>query len=625
MIPPCLNNLKSLRYIDLSHNKFDGSFLISSLANLSNLETIALTCNRNKLKMDTENLDHNPLFQLKVLKLSDCDLKKIPPFLHHQHQLHAVDLSHNQLSGMFPIWLLENNIKITVLNLRNNSFVGELYVPINSTRNFGWIDVSRNYLYGQLQNDFGRILSNMHYVNLSYNHFEGDVPSLGICSTSSNLELSDNQVTGSLPTTKKLDLFDVFDVSNNRMTGEIPSWFADLEHIGVISLRNNSFEGQFPCKETFISVEYLDVSYNSLSGPLPHCFDHTFLKQLNVEGNNFWGSIPSALLKFSELKVLNVRGNRLYGSIPTGIGKLHRLRALLLGNNHLSGLIPKQLCELDYISIMDLSNNNIFGAIPLCFYNIAFGNIKIVGNNLTLAEEVVDRWSPVIEYQYHAQFLHFSIHSDFNHGRFEIDFVTKNRHNSYKGDILNFMTGLDLSCNNLTGKIPLALGNLSSIHALNLSHNRLTGPIPVSFSKLDEIESLDLSYNYLNGEIPSELTNLVRLEVFSVAHNDLSGKIPFMSQFATFDESSYEGNPLLCGLPLNRSCTNSPTGAIVPSGQIEGKWFEVDSFLSPVFFASTSESHIHRLRLRMAMGQDETNFGITVPTPQGIGTEYRIG
>ncbi|XVE80993.1 hypothetical protein DITRI_Ditri15bG0026700 [Diplodiscus trichospermus] len=82
------------------------------------------------------------------------------------------------------------------------------------------------------------------------------------------------------------------------------------------------------------------------------------------------------------------------------------------------------------------------------------------------------------------------------------------------------------------------------------------------FNKEILIESLDLSYNNLNGRIPPQLTELNNLAVFTVAYNNLSGPLPDMkAQFGTFDESSYEGSLLLCGPPLNNCCSegDSPT------------------------------------------------------------------
>lgn len=50
-----------------------------------------------------------------------------------------------------------------------------------------------------------------------------------------------------------------------------------------------------------------------------------------------------------------------------------------------------------------------------------------------------------------------------------IDFTTKQRLYTYKGQPLHSMSGLDLSCNKLIGEILLQIGELSRIHTLNLS------------------------------------------------------------------------------------------------------------------------------------------------------------
>ena len=106
-----------------------------------------------------------------------------------------------------------------------------------------------------------------------------------------------------------------------------------------------------------------------------------------------------------------------------------------------------------------------------------------------------------------GRILRWSFSSNFDFNAFETDdeveFTTKRLFLSYKGDILDYMAGLDFSCNKLTGEIPQQLGFLTQLRALNLSHNQLTGPIPVNFSNLANIESLDLSSNGLTGTVPS--------------------------------------------------------------------------------------------------------------------------
>ncbi|XP_028077879.1 receptor-like protein 56 [Camellia sinensis] len=295
----------------------------------------------------------------------------------------------------------------------------------------------------------------------------------------------------------------------------------------TLIIRNNAFNGQFPC--ALIPNVFMDISHNSFSGTLTSCSNPNLgvVVHVHLQGNHFTKFIPEALINLSKLVTLDVSDNNLSGRIPLSIRLLANLSILILRGNQL---------DRDF---------------------------EIGGPDGSY--DKVD----------------------------EVEFVTKSRTNSYRaGSILNFMSGLDLSCNKLTDEIPFELGNLSSVHALNLSHNLLIGPIPKTFSNLTQIESLDLSYNNLSGNIPTDLINLNFLAVFTVAHNNLSGKIlDRKAQFGTFEASSYEGNPFLCGPPLENNCRAivdfpySPTTA--SSDQTKGKWHDIDRVAFSASFVGT--------------------------------------
>ncbi|KAL9256060.1 Cuscuta receptor 1-like protein [Drosera capensis] len=329
----------------------------------------------------------------------------------------------------------------------------------------------------------------------------------------------------------------------------------------------------------------LDVSLNSIEGEIPADIGIMFssLRILNLESNRLEGNVPASIslmrfllqLDLSNNKItIDLSGNLLTGAIPmdfsarefqltsnnTMIGSPTKVHPL--GSNQFNGTIPTTLCELSGLSILDLSHNNFHGSIPSCLTQIGLADAStavhmyskiFVGYELNFFAS----WSKKI-------FLDKSLDKqvylyrtgDLDQLVDETVKFTAKRTDSYQGLIVEYVSGMDLSSNKLTGEIPPEFGGLSGIYALNLSHNNLSGSIPDTLSKLGKIESLDLSYNHLNGQLSPQLMEMANLALFSVAHNNLSDPIPdSRGQFATFDKSSYKGNPFLCGPPVSISCT----------------------------------------------------------------------
>ncbi|CAI9267427.1 unnamed protein product [Lactuca saligna] len=514
-VPSFIANLTSLEYIDFSHNNFEGSFSFSSFSNHKKLEVVRFRSDNDIFEVETEEpIDWIPMFQLKILELSNCNMKMpkgriIPGFLLHQHNLRQVDMSHNSLEGQLPNWLIRNNSNLEVLILRDNLFGG---MPLHMNANMKWLDVSQNH-----------------------------------------------------------------------MIGLIPDWLTNMSSLSELVVRNNSLEGRFPCGAAFFS--FLDISQNSFSGPIPSCSNLQYMEHLHLGSNRFTGSIPNFFRNLTNVLTLDIGNNNLSGRIPKFLGELSNLRILLLRKNNFSGLIPRQLCQLSNMSFIDLSANSFSGSIPSCLHNIT-GPSDLV---------FLKRSKSLYSYDssYHYESIIWGLRSIFLGGEAlgiqdEVQYTTKSLFLRYKGGILDYMTGLDLSSNKLTGEIPEEVGFLTQLRALNLSHNQLIGLIPVSFSNLAKIESLDLSSNGLTGTIPSELIKLTSLSIFNVSHNSLSGRLPEMkSQFGTFTEESYEGNPLLCGPPLEKKCNTNPHVTNPSAEEDHEKWYDIDM---TYFYGSSSST-----------------------------------
>ncbi|KAK7395160.1 hypothetical protein VNO78_15705 [Psophocarpus tetragonolobus] len=593
-------SLTSLEYFSFTGNKFEVPVSFAPFANHSNLKFI--NGEGNKVIMDSQPSLQTwiPKFQLQVLSMSsttESTFLPLPNFLLYQSNLIILDLSGWKLEGQFPYWLLENNTKMIQVILKNCSFSGTFQLPLHPLSNIQQIEMSNNIIIGQIpSNNISSIYPNLEILDLSRNKIQGSIPrELGQINLLV-LDLSENQLSGEIPK----DIFGIghplqfLKLSNNKLKGPI---FTVPSHLESLLLNDNSFIGRFPNNIFNTSIVSLDINNNHLVGKIPSLIKNlSTLQVLYMSNNHFQGSIPLELGQHEYLTYLDLSQNNLVGRVPSfinpslrfihlnnnhlcGLSKtmfngnsslvmldlsyneisnniedmIHdlsytRLNFLLLKSNHFTGDIPKQLCKLINLNILDLSHNNFSGVIPNCLGKMSFEN-----NNSENLLGYFSGWSGPID-PYNIGLNHLPNVQE------KANFTSKQRTDTYMGSILAYMSGIDLSHNQLKGNISSELGNLTRIQALNLSHNDLSEELPATFFHLVQIESLDLSFNKLSGEIPPQLSRLTSIAVFSVAHNNLSGPtVEWKRQFSTFDESSYEGNLFLCGSPLPKSCNTTPT------------------------------------------------------------------
>ncbi|ESW24582.1 hypothetical protein PHAVU_004G142500 [Phaseolus vulgaris] len=460
-------------------------------------------------------------------------------------ELRSIDVSSNTIIGEIP----SKNISFIYPNLRYLNMYRN-HIQGSISREFGrmklyLLDLSDNQLLGKISEDTFEAWHQLHFLELSNNKLEG--PIFTIPTSLEFLSLNDNNFSGRLPTNIFNTSIVSLDVSNNHLVGKIPRLQNNLSTLWEIRMSNNHFEGFIPLELTQLEdLKYLNLSQNNLSGLVPS-FINSSVKFIHLSNNHLVGLPKKMFTENSSLVMLDLSYNEISGGIQDMIKDLSysKLNFLLLKGNHIYGDILKQLCQLINLTMLDLSDNKLLGEIPHCL-----GTMPFDINNLDPLLKA-SKGSFVEEYSLRQ--------SQTEHKKEKASFTSKKRIDTYTGSILIYMCGVDLSNNKLKGNIPYELGNLTKIQTLNLSHNDLIGQIPYSFSKLMQIESLDLSFNKLSGEIPSKLNILTTLEVLSLTHNNLSGPIPeWRNQFATFDESSYEGNPFLCGPPLLKSCHPAP-------------------------------------------------------------------
>ncbi|KAJ7945342.1 putative Receptor protein kinase [Quillaja saponaria] len=143
---------------------------------------------------------------------------------------------------------------------------------------------------------------------------------------------------------------------------------------------------------------------------------------------------------------------------------------------------------------------------------------------------------------------------------------------------MKMLRNLSLSGNDFTGRLPPALGSLTTLQHLDLSQNKFYGPIPSRINELWALNYLNLSMNGFKGGLPGGITNLQQLKVLDLHSNELWGGIGDVSSAlrnVEYVDLSY--NKFYGGLEDFSSLANSVHYVNLSHNRLNGGFFKGDS------------------------------------------------
>nr|CAA61510.1 leucine-rich repeat/receptor protein kinase [Oryza sativa Indica Group] len=548
------------------------------------------------------------LDSLANLTIAACSVPgHVPLELPTLPSLRHLNLSNNNLSGHFPV--PDSRWRLPLLPLaRAHRRLQQQPLRVASsllrfTRCLRYLHHGGNYFTGAIPTAMH--LAALEYLGLNGNTLSGHVPvSLSRLTPLREMYIGYyNQYDAVPPEFGDLGALVRLDMSSCNLTGPVPPELGRLQRLDTLFLQWKPLRRDTPQLGDLSSRASLDLSVNDLAGEIPPSLANlSNLKLLNLFRNHLRGSIPDFVAGFAQLEVLQLWDNNLTGNIPAGLGKNGRLKTLDLATNHLTGPIPAgplagrrlemlvlmekawfgpipdSLGDWQDVTPVRLAKNFLTGPVPAGLFNLPQANMVELTDNLLTGElpDVIGgdkigmlllgnngiggRIPPAIGNLPALQTL--SLESNNFSGALPPEI----------GNLKN-LSRLNVSGNRLTGAIPDELIPCASLAAVDLSRNGFSGEIPESITSLKILCTLNVSRNRLTGELPPEMSNMTSLTTLDVSYNSLSGPVPMQGQFLVFNESSFVGNPGLCGGPVADACPPSMRGGGGGAGsQLRLRW-----------------------------------------------------
>ncbi|GMH14173.1 hypothetical protein Nepgr_016014 [Nepenthes gracilis] len=568
----------TIRIIDISSNQFHGVIQSSFFSMASNLTSFNASNNYFTGPIPQSICASYSLLRTLDFSSNNFNGQLINGGLGACSELQVFRAGFNSLSGSLPddIYSVKALREISV---PANGLSGAIGDGIVGLTNITVIELFSNNFSGTIPHDIGK-LSNLEHLLLHINNLSGSIPpSLMNCTQLVKLILRVNSMEGEV---SKLDFskllrLQTLDLGNNFFTGNLPETLYSCKSLTAIRVADNNLSGEISTKLCALpSLSFLSLSNNTFSNVTMALRNLAGCKNLNTLtlSKNFYDeTLPGneSFIGPEELQmvqILALGGCNFVGQVPAWIANLKALEVLDLSSNKITGSIPGWMGNLSSLFYLDLSSNLLSGEFPLQLTRL-----------------------PAIRSQKFADKLYRS------YLELPVFVAANNASWQQYNQLASLPPAIYLQNNSLHGNIPSEIGQFQNLYVLDLSHNEFSGIIPVQISNLTNLEMLHLYQNNLTGEIPESLTNLHFLSKFNVSFNNLQGEIPTGGQFDTFLESSFEGNPGLCGRILNRSCSNQPATTNRSTDDSEGLNKKVFGISFGVYFCFSGISMALALKI----------------------------
>ncbi|GFP86557.1 serine/threonine-protein kinase bri1-like 2 [Phtheirospermum japonicum] len=551
-------HIDKLQYLDFSYNNISGSISGLRIESCGALSHLDWSGNQIAGSLPASLANCTGLIELILPENSISG--EIPSSFGLLKSLQRLDLSQNRLSGWIPFELGGMCGSLVELKLSKNNLTGSIPVSFSSCSLLQTLDLSSNNLTGPFPDKILPGLSSLESLLLRSNRISGEFPaSISFCKKLRVADLSSNLLFGLIPpdicTDNNSSSLEELRAPDNSLFGQIPSQLSKCSQLKIIDFSLNYINGSIPAElGNLQNLEQLIAWYNSLEGNIPSELGKCKkLKSLILNNNNLSGQIPSQLFNCADIEWISLTSNRVSGQIPSEFGSLTRLAVLQLGYNNLTGEIPKELSNCTSLVWIDLNNNQLSGEIPArlgrqigakALTGILSGNTLVFVRNLGNSCKGVGGLLEFAGIRPERLLQVPSLRT--------CDFTLL-----YSGPVLSLFTRyqtleyLDLSYNNLRGKIPDTFGDMIALQVLVLGHNQLSGEIPASLGQLKNLGVFDASHNRLQGRIPDSFSMISFLVQIDLSYNELTGEIPPRGQLSTLPASQYAHNPGLCGVPLD--------------------------------------------------------------------------